>query len=62
MTHIQNTIRRARLIGLYKPEEKRALVRSAQLDQHNAKVNNCRVAAILIRMQPAVVTSAPAHQ
>ena len=49
MTHVQNTIRRVRQIGLYKPEESRALVRCAQLDQHNARVHNCRVHVAIMK-------------
>lgn len=60
MTHVQNTIRRVRQIGLYKPEESRALVRCAQLDQHNGMVYHCRMQTEHMRAHPVVTVNAPA--
>lgn len=43
MTYIQNVIRRSISVGCYKPHEIRATLRVAQMDVHNAMVQQCRV-------------------
>lgn len=57
-THIQTTLRRARLLAQYKPAEVRALVRVAQLDLHNATVQHSNIQAIA-RRAPLIMAKPP---
>lgn len=42
MSPINLNLHRARLLGQYKPAEYRAILRVAQLNQHNHMVHHCR--------------------